>query len=44
MLDKEQKCAIKKNRLQKLEQNGKNIKSTGVVRKLRREIRNMDNI
>ena len=33
---------IKKNRLQELESNGKNIKCSGVIRKLKREIRNME--
>lgn len=34
--------AAKKNRLQKLEGSAKNIKSGGVVRRLKREIRNME--
>ena len=38
----EQKLALMKNRLATLEENGKNIKSPGVVRKLRRVIRNME--
>lgn len=38
----EQKLAIKKNRLAVLEGSPKNIKSGGVVRKLRRQIRNME--
>ena len=33
---------LKKNRLQKLEANGKNIKSGGCLRKLKRQIRNME--
>lgn len=33
---------LKKDRLQKLESNGKNVKSGGVVKRLRREIRNME--
>ena len=38
----EQKLALMKNRLATLEENGKNVKSPGVVRKLRRVIRNME--
>ena len=38
----EQKLALMKNRLATLEENGKNIKSPGVVRKLKRVIRNME--
>ena len=38
----EQKLALMKNRLATLEENGKNVKSPGVVRKLRRIIRNME--
>lgn len=38
----EQILARKKNRLQILESNGKNIKSGGVVKRLRREIRNLE--
>lgn len=34
--------AQKKNRLATLEANGKNIKCGGVVRKLRRQIRNLE--
>lgn len=34
--------AQKKNRLSILENNGKNIKSSGVVRKLQRELRNLE--
>lgn len=37
-----QKLSFKQNRLATLQQNGKNIKSTGVVRKLQREIRNLE--
>lgn len=40
-MTKEIILAQKKDRLQKLESNGKNVKSGGVVRKLRREVRNM---
>ena len=36
------RLAIMKNRLATLEENGKNTKSPGVVRKLRRTIRNME--
>lgn len=38
----EQKLALMKNRLATLEENGKNAKSPGTVRKLRRRIRNME--
>ena len=38
----EQKIAIMKNRLIVLESNGKNVKCPGVVRKLHRQIRNME--
>ena len=41
-MNKEQKLAIMKNRLSVLEQNPKNIKCSGVVRKLRRQIKNME--
>jgi len=34
--------ALKKNRLQKLEASNKNIKCPGAVKKLKREIRNME--
>ena len=34
--------ALKKDRLNKLVENGKNVKSGGVVRRLRREIRNLE--
>jgi hypothetical protein len=37
-----EKISIMKNRLIVLEGNGKNIKSPGVVRKLHRQIRNME--
>lgn len=37
------KLALMKNRLVVLEGNGKNIKSPGVVRKLQRQIRNLEN-
>ena len=37
------KLALMKHRLTILEGNGKNIKSTGVVRKLTRQIRNIEN-
>ena len=36
------RLAIMKNRLETLEENGKNVKSSGVVRKLRRIIRNLE--
>lgn len=38
----DQKLALMKNRLVVLEGNGKNIKSPGVVRKLQRQIRNIE--
>ena len=38
----EQKIAIMKNRLTVLESNGKNVKCSEVVRKLHRQIRNME--
>jgi len=40
-MTKEEKLALKKDRLNKLMENPKNIKSGGVVQKLRREIRNL---
>ena len=40
-MTKEQLYNLKKDRLNKLNSNGKNIKSPGVVRKLNREIRNL---
>ena len=39
----EQKLALQKNRLVTLQDSPKNIKSTGVVKKLRRKIRNTEN-
>lgn len=33
---------LKKNRLQKLDGTTKNVKSPGVVRRLRREVKNME--
>lgn len=42
-MTKEVKLAILKNRLSVLQSNGKNIESGGVVRKLKRQIRNMEN-
>lgn len=41
-MTKEQILTLKKNRLQKLEGTEKNIKSGGCVRKLKRQIRNME--
>lgn len=41
-MTKEQSLMIKKNRLAILENNGKNIKSPGVIQKLKREIKNME--
>lgn len=43
-MTREQILSMKKDRLQKLESNGKNIKSMGVVKRLRREIRNLESI
>lgn len=43
-MTKEQILNMKKDRLQKLEANGKNVKSGGVVKRLRREIRNLESI
>ena len=40
-MTREQKLALMKNRLTVLESNGKNVKCSGVVRKLHRQIRNM---
>ena len=37
------KLALLKDRLQKLENSAKNIKSTGVVRKIRIQIRDLQN-
>lgn len=42
MITLEQKLALMKNRLATLTENGKNVKSPGVVRKLQRTIRNME--
>ena len=39
---KDQKLTIMKNRLNTLEKNPKNIKCGGVVRALRREVRNLE--
>jgi hypothetical protein len=41
-MNKQDVLNLKKDRLQKLESNGKNVKSGGVVKRLRREIRNME--
>lgn len=41
-MTKEQKLALMKNRLSTLEGSPKSIKCPGVVRKLRRQIRNME--
>lgn len=43
-MNKTDTLALKKQRLQKLEGTDKNIKSIGVVRKLRREIRNLESV
>lgn len=42
MISREDKLAMKKNRLAVLEANGKNVKSPGVIKRLHREIRNME--
>lgn|GEM_PF-3157798 len=41
-MDKEVILKRSKDRLNRLEQNGKNIKSAGVIKKLKREIRNLE--
>jgi hypothetical protein len=41
-MTKEQKLAFMKNRLSTLEGSPKNLKSGGCVRKLKRQIRNME--
>lgn len=41
-MTKEQKLALMKNRLATLADSPKNLKCPGVVRKLRRQIRNME--
>jgi hypothetical protein len=41
-MSKEAKLALMKDRLHKLEHRPQNIKSGGVVKKLRRQIRNME--
>ena len=41
-MDKEFQLKTLKNRLNRLEQNGKNVKSPGIVRKLNRQIRNLE--
>lgn len=41
-MNKEQKLALMKNRLTTLESTSKNVKCPGVVRALRREIRNLE--
>lgn len=40
-MDKDFQIKTIENRLNKLEQNGKNVKSPGVVKKLNRQIRNL---
>lgn len=42
MLTKEQKLAIAKDRFKKLNESPKNIKCSGVLRKLVRQIRNLE--
>ena len=41
-MNKQDVLNLKKDRLQKLESNGKNVKSSGVTKRLRREIRNLE--
>ena len=41
-MNKENLLALKKNRLQILKSNGKNVDSPGVIKKLTRQIRNME--
>lgn len=43
MMTKEQQLALKKNRLETLQNNPKNLKSGGVIRRLKREIRSLEN-
>jgi hypothetical protein len=40
-MENNQKRALLENRLNLLQNNGKNVDSTGVVRKLKRQLRNM---
>ena len=42
-MSKEQRLALMKNRLSTLKGSPKNVKCTGVVRKLERQLRNMEN-
>lgn len=44
ILTPDAKYAITKDRLQKLEQNGKNVKSSGVCKKLRRQLRKLSKL
>ena len=41
-MTKEQKLALKKEKLNKLQNSPKNLKCPGVLRKLRREVRNLE--
>ena len=41
-MNKEQKIALMKNRIATMEQNGKNVKAPGVLRALKRELRNIE--
>ena len=41
-MSKKEILALKKNRLAILTENGKNIDSQGIVKKLKREIRNLE--
>ena len=43
-MTKEQKVAILKDRYNKLNQNGRNIKSPGVLRKLARQLRKAETL
>ena len=41
-MTKEQILNLKRNRMAKLKENGKNVDSPGIIRKLSREIRNLE--
>ena len=41
-MNKEQKIALMKNRIATMEQNGKNVKAPGVLKALKRELRNIE--
>lgn len=42
MITKEQKLAVMKDKLVRLENSSKNIKAPGVVKKIKRQIRNLE--